>query len=74
MDRFEVPKCYGAFLLNEGGGGVNIHDKGQVVRDGGTEIDAGEVIGGDSSGTDQIQGVSFTVGGEIDVLSEIEKV
>ena len=43
-----------------------------MVRDGGGEVEAGEVANGDSGGADQVQGVSFFVGREVDVLSDIE--
>ena len=39
VDELDVPEYYGAFLLNMGGGDVDVQGDSQVVRDG--EVDAG---------------------------------
>ena len=49
MDGFHVPEGYGALLLDEGGGDVDVQGECQVVRDGVGEVEAGEVADGDSS-------------------------
>lgn len=41
-----------------------------MVRD--VEVGAGDVIDGDASGTDQVQGVSMVMGGEVDMLGEVK--
>ena len=74
MDGFHIPEFYGTLLLDEGGGDVNVQNESQVVRNGVGEVGADEVADGDSGGANQVQGVSFFMGREVDVLNDIERV
>ena len=60
------------FCLTSGGGDVDVQNDGQMVRDG--EVGASEVADGDARGADQVQGVYFFVGGEVNVLGYVEVV
>lgn len=71
MDGFEIPESYGAHLLDRGGRDENVHGDSQMVRDG--EVRAGEIIDGDARGADQVQCMTFLMGGKIDMLGDIEK-
>ena len=71
-DGFEVSEGYCAFDLREGGGEMDVHGDSQVIGD--VEIDAGELLNGETGRADQVQGVAMIVGGEVDMLGEIEAV
>lgn len=66
----ELTECDGAFLFDKGNGNDNVQGDSQMVGD--CEVSAGEVADGDARGADQIQCVSFSVGGEINVLGDVE--
>lgn len=48
---------------------MNFKKYGQVVGD--VEVEAGELLNGETGGADEVQGVATGVGGEVDVLSEV---
>ena len=60
------------FLLLGGDGDVDVHDDGQVIRD--VEIEAGQMMDGETSGADQVQDVTTAVCWEVDVLREVAAV
>ena len=66
----EVSKCYVAFLVFKGGGDVYLEEDGKVVRNG--EVNARQLVDAGAGGTDKVQGVASTVGGEIYVLSDVK--
>lgn len=71
-DGLQIVEGNGAFVLRLRGGDVNVHDDSQVVRQG--EVVCRGVVDVDTSGADQVQNVSAVVGGEVDVLDEVEAV
>lgn len=53
----------------DGKRGLSVHCNGMVVRN--VEVEAGDVVDGNASGSDQIQNVAMVVCGEVDVLLEV---
>lgn len=47
---------------------VSVHSDCQVVRD----VEAGDLMYCETSGTDRVQDVTIAVGGEVDLLCEVE--
>lgn len=72
-DVFSIPVCHGALQAARGGGDRNSELDGEVV--GNVEIEATEVGRGDGlRRTHKVKCMAFIVGGEVNMLGDVEAV